>query len=251
MGFLSTLCLSAMNPGPAIRTEQPTMRMVMEALSFWQGLAGIDRSSERFMGAAAIGPWPIHRPSSSGFIVLEQSMASVVIMLQDIPRKMASLPASTATAICGFSLLLLFACFLKGRAGQWQGKNSNLRPLLVPPDGEEISLTMFLDRVLSNLVVNISKQLHDFVKEHPSEPVDFKRFFQNKLFALLLKQALGEEVKSVYIEEFGATLSKDVIFKVLVLDMMHSAIEAVTKALIKEQKKRIAAGKDLDSYTDF
>ncbi|KAI4389912.1 hypothetical protein MLD38_002079 [Melastoma candidum] len=132
-----------------------------------------------------------------------------------------------------------------------------------------------------NLVENVSKQLYDYVKDTPSERVNFRRFFENELFALSLKQALGEDVKSVKVDELGATLSRDEILKVLVSDMMQGAIEvdwrdffpflqwvpnkawedkirrfafrrkAVTKALIAQQKKRIAAGKDLDSYTDF
>ncbi|KAI4366406.1 hypothetical protein MLD38_022287 [Melastoma candidum] len=302
------------------------------------------------------------------------------MVLQDLPRKMASLPALTAAAIGGFSLLLLFAYILKGRVGQrqGQGRNSNLRPLPEVPGipvlgnlhqlkekkphktftnwaetygpvysiktgastivvlnsaevAKEAMVTRYssissrklskaldiltsskcmvamsdydefhkmvkkyiLNNVLGpsaqkrlrgnrdNLVENISKQLNDFVNGHPCEPVNFRRFFQNELFALSLKQALGDEVKAVYVEELGTTLSKDEIFKVLVLDMMHGAIEvdwrdffpylqwvpnkawedkikqyafrrkAVTNALIREQKKRIATGKDLDSYTDF
>lgn len=85
-------------------------------------------------------------------------------------------------------------------------------------------------------------------------------------------QALGKNIESVYVEELGSTLSREDIFKVLVLDLMEGAIEvdwrdffpylkwvpnktmenkiqriasrrnAVMNALIKEQKKRIASG---------
>jgi ent-kaurene oxidase len=85
-------------------------------------------------------------------------------------------------------------------------------------------------------------------------------------------QALGNDLKSIYVEELGSTLSKDDIFKVLVTDLMEGAIEvdwrdffpylrwipnksvelklqraasrrqAVMNALIKEQKARIASG---------
>ena len=85
-------------------------------------------------------------------------------------------------------------------------------------------------------------------------------------------QALGKDVESVYVEELGQEMSKKEIFNVLVLDPMMGAIEvdwrdffpylrwvpnrsmemkvqrivarktAVTRALINEQKKRIALG---------
>lgn len=86
-------------------------------------------------------------------------------------------------------------------------------------------------------------------------------------------QAVGKVVESIYVKEIGATLSKDEIFKILVLDAMEGAIEvdwrdffpylgwipnkgvemkiqrmhsrrqAVMNALINEAKRRIASGK--------
>lgn len=85
-------------------------------------------------------------------------------------------------------------------------------------------------------------------------------------------QALGKDVESIYVEELGQEMSKKEIFDVLVIDPMVGAIEvdwrdffpylrwvpnrsmeikiqrmvtrkrAVTRALIDEQKKRIARG---------
>lgn len=86
-------------------------------------------------------------------------------------------------------------------------------------------------------------------------------------------QALGSNVESIYVEELGSTLSREDIYKTLVVDIMEGAIEvdwrdffpylkwipnrsvekkiqnlyvrrkAVMKALMNEQKKRIASGK--------
>lgn len=88
-------------------------------------------------------------------------------------------------------------------------------------------------------------------------------------------QALGRDVESVYVDELGKTLSRQEIFKVLVLDMMEGAIEvdwrdffpylkwvpnksfevkirekhfrrlAVMNALIKEHKKWLDSGEVL------
>jgi ent-kaurene oxidase len=85
-------------------------------------------------------------------------------------------------------------------------------------------------------------------------------------------QALGEDVSSVYVEEFGKVISMEEIYQATVMDMMMCAIEvdwrdffpylrwipnrsfetrvlttegrrtAVMRALINEQKKRIARG---------
>lgn len=98
-------------------------------------------------------------------------------------------------------------------------------------------------------------------------------------FVLLLNlnvQAIGEDVESIYVEDLGTILSREEIFKILVLDPMEGAIDvdwrdffpflrwipnkgfedkihqmhfrrvAVMKALIEKQKKRIASGKVLD-----
>jgi len=86
-------------------------------------------------------------------------------------------------------------------------------------------------------------------------------------------QALGSNIESIYVEELGATLSRDDIYRILVLDMMEGAIEVdwrdffpylrwipnksvekkiqnlyfrrevVMRALMNEQKKRVDSGK--------
>lgn len=87
-----------------------------------------------------------------------------------------------------------------------------------------------------------------------------------------IRKAIGEDVESIYVEEFGTILSRQEIFKILVIDPMEGAIEvdwrdffpylkwipnktferriqqmhfqrqAVMKALIQQQKKRISSG---------
>ncbi|XP_077212339.1 ent-kaurene oxidase 2-like isoform X1 [Tasmannia lanceolata] len=131
------------------------------------------------------------------------------------------------------------------------------------------------------MIENTTKCLHANVKEHPLLPVNLREIFKKELFRLALKQALGKDVESIYVEELGKQLSKWEMFDVLVVDPMMGAIEvdwrdffpylrwvpnkgiemkirrivsrtsAVMKALIQEQKKRIASGEDIDCYTDF
>ncbi|KAL8522948.1 hypothetical protein ACS0TY_013049 [Phlomoides rotata] len=131
------------------------------------------------------------------------------------------------------------------------------------------------------MINNICEQFHAHVKMHPSEAVNFRKIFQSELFGLSLKQAIGEDLESIYVKELGATLSRHEIFKILVLDPMEGAIEvdwrdffpflkwipnksfenkiqkmhfqrkAVMMALIEQQKKRIASGKDVNCYLDY
>ena len=87
-------------------------------------------------------------------------------------------------------------------------------------------------------------------------------------------------MESIYVKELGSTLSKDEVFKILVLDIMEGAIEvdwrdffpylrwvpnkgvemkiqrlctrrqAVMDVLISEAKSRIASGQELNCYVD-
>lgn len=129
---------------------------------------------------------------------------------------------------------------------------------------------------------NVLSRLHSHVKNSPQEAVNFRRVFEWELFGIALKQAFGKDIeKPIYVEELGTTLSRDEIFKVLVLDIMEGAIEvdwrdffpylrwipnkrmetkiqqlyfrrkAVMTALINEQKKRIASGEEINCYIDF
>ncbi|KAG5021410.1 hypothetical protein JHK85_017752 [Glycine max] len=73
-----------------------------------------------------------------------------------------------------------------------------------------------------------------------TEAVNFRKIFASELFGLALKQSVGSNVESIYVEKLGGSLSKDDIHKILV----EGAIEvSVMEALIDEQKKRIASGK--------
>ncbi|CAM8942312.1 unnamed protein product [Rhodiola kirilowii] len=131
------------------------------------------------------------------------------------------------------------------------------------------------------MIENMVRRLHEHVKSHPLEAVDFRKIFQSELFRLSMKQALGRDIESIYVEELGATLSSDEICQVLVLELMEGAIdvdwrdffpylrwipnknfekrlqrlcfrrEIVMKALINEQKKRIASGEEVNCYLDY
>ncbi|KAM3341955.1 ent-kaurene oxidase [Capsicum galapagoense] len=131
------------------------------------------------------------------------------------------------------------------------------------------------------LVENVSKQLHDLVRNDPKEAVNLRKPFQSELFALALKQALGKDIEAIYVEELDATLPREELLKILVLDIMEGAIdvdwrdffpylkwvpnksfehriqrkhlrrEAVMKALITEQKKHITSGEELNSYIGY
>lgn len=131
------------------------------------------------------------------------------------------------------------------------------------------------------LVENITSKFHSHVKISPHQAVDFREIFESELFGLSLKEALGKDVQTLYVDELGATLSREDIFHVLVLDPMEGAIDvdwrdffpylswvpnkdletriqrmyfhrhAVMNALLEQQKKRIASGEVLNSYADF
>ncbi|KAF3951409.1 hypothetical protein ACB098_01G036100 [Castanea mollissima] len=131
------------------------------------------------------------------------------------------------------------------------------------------------------MIENISNKLHAHIKNSPLQAVNFKKIFEYELFGLALKQSLGHDVESIYVEELEGTLSRAEIFKVLVSDLMEAAIEvdwrdffpylkwipnksyemkiqrmvferqAVMNALIKAQKKRIASGEEVSSYLTY
>ncbi|BAT81578.1 Ent-kaurene oxidase [Vigna angularis] len=132
-----------------------------------------------------------------------------------------------------------------------------------------------------NLVENILSQFGEHVKTSSDLPVNFRNIFASELFILALKQGLGSNIESVYVEEFSATLSREDLYRILVLDMMEGAIEVdwrdffpylrwipnssvenkiqnlyfrrevVMKALMNEQKKRMDSGKVLNCFFDY
>ncbi|MCL7047301.1 hypothetical protein MKW94_020498 [Papaver nudicaule] len=132
------------------------------------------------------------------------------------------------------------------------------------------------------MIDNIVRRLHAHAKENPLKSVNFRMIFQTELFGLALKQALGMDVtSSKYIEGLGETLSRDEIYKVLVLDPLTQGTEVkwrdffsylrwvpnksyemligrtdtrrqeVMKTLIEEQQKRISSGEVINCYLDW
>ncbi|KAG6591351.1 Ent-kaurene oxidase, chloroplastic, partial [Cucurbita argyrosperma subsp. sororia] len=130
------------------------------------------------------------------------------------------------------------------------------------------------------MIDNISSQLFAHVKDSPSESVNFRRIFESELFRLALKETLGKDIESIYVDGLG-TLPREDLFRVLVIDPMEGAIEVdwrdffpylkwipnksvenkirqmdfcrrvTMMSLIEEQKKRIAAGEETNCYADF
>lgn len=131
------------------------------------------------------------------------------------------------------------------------------------------------------MMENVSKHLHSYVKNNPLKAVNFREIFKFELFGLALKQALGEDIESIYVDAIGTEFSREEIFQVLVIDPMMGAIEvdwrdffpylkwipnksietkingmdfrrqAVMKALIGKQRKRISSGEVKNSYLDY
>lgn len=131
------------------------------------------------------------------------------------------------------------------------------------------------------LIENVSSKLHAHIKKSPLQAVNFRKVFEFELFGVALKEALGHDLESIYVEELGRTLSKEEVFKILVADVMEGAIEvdwrdffpslqwipnksfdmkikriyslrlAVMNALIKKQKDRFASGEEVDCYLSY
>ncbi|CAI0558534.1 unnamed protein product [Linum tenue] len=131
------------------------------------------------------------------------------------------------------------------------------------------------------MVENIATKLRDHAEARPGEALNFRKIFETELFGLSTRQAIGKDVESIYVEELGSTVSREEIFRILVLDQMEGAIEvdwrdffpylrwipnpsfekkirrmnflrrAVMNALIKECKQRIASGDVIDCYIDY
>ncbi|MCL7022532.1 hypothetical protein MKW94_022637 [Papaver nudicaule] len=133
------------------------------------------------------------------------------------------------------------------------------------------------------MIDNVVQHLHAHAKANSIDlPVNFRRILQTEIFGLSLKQALGKDIgSSKYIEGLGETLSRDEIFKVLVLDPLSGGAEVdwrdffpylrwvpyksfemhiglmetrrleVMKTLIEEQQKRISSGERMNCYLDW
>jgi len=128
---------------------------------------------------------------------------------------------------------------------------------------------------------NMLSTLCTLVNDDPHSPINFREVFKDELLRLSLIQSLGEDVSSVYVEDFGREISKEEIYQVTVVEMMMCAIEvdwrdffpylswvpnksfetrvltaesrrtAVVRALVHQQKNRIARGEAKISYLDF
>uniref|UniRef100_A0A7N0ZQB3 Ent-kaurene oxidase n=1 Tax=Kalanchoe fedtschenkoi TaxID=63787 RepID=A0A7N0ZQB3_KALFE len=128
---------------------------------------------------------------------------------------------------------------------------------------------------------NLCKQFHAGAKARPLEAANYRAIFDLELFALAIRQAVGDDVDSLYVEELGTTLSKEEMYKTMVTDLMEASIEvdwrdffpymswvpnksieenmkrlvsrriAVVKAMIRHQKKRFSEGKELNCFLDY
>ncbi|KAK4276639.1 hypothetical protein QN277_014765 [Acacia crassicarpa] len=128
---------------------------------------------------------------------------------------------------------------------------------------------------------NMSQRLNEHVKASPNKVVNFRDIFATELFGLALKLVMGEVVNAIYVKELGETITKDELYKSLVLVFMEGAIEvdwrdffpylkwipnksfeekilgihlrrkALMRALIEKEKKRIASGMEVNSYIDY
>ncbi|KAI3688924.1 hypothetical protein L2E82_46863 [Cichorium intybus] len=131
------------------------------------------------------------------------------------------------------------------------------------------------------MMENVSNELHTLFKNFPNKEVNLRKIFQSELFGLGMKQTMGKDLESLYVEDLETTMKRDEIFQVLVVNPMMSAIEVdwreifpyfrwvpnksfeykmhqmytrrkvVMKALIQEHIKRIASGQNLNSYIDY
>ncbi|XP_047074129.1 ent-kaurene oxidase 2-like [Lolium rigidum] len=131
------------------------------------------------------------------------------------------------------------------------------------------------------MIENMLRTYHKLVTDDPNAPQNFREVFKAELFRLSVIQSLGVDVSSVYVKEFEREVSKEEIYQTIVVDMMMCAIDvdwrdffpylrwipntsfetrvlrtesrrtAVMRALIHQQKKRIACGEAKVCYLDI
>ncbi|GAB4852020.1 hypothetical protein Ancab_016213 [Ancistrocladus abbreviatus] len=132
-----------------------------------------------------------------------------------------------------------------------------------------------------SMISSIMDRLYDHVKYSSFQAVNFREIYQSELFCLALKEVLGFEGPSIYVEDLGTTLTRNEMLHVLVLDMMDLATEvdwrdffpylrwvpnkkvetkirsadfrrhAVMKALIEEHRRKTNAGKEINCYLNL
>ncbi|CAM8975832.1 unnamed protein product [Rhodiola kirilowii] len=128
---------------------------------------------------------------------------------------------------------------------------------------------------------NLCKRFHVDAKARPLEAANYRAIFDSELFALAIRQAVGNDVDSLYVEELGTTISKEEMYKILVTDVMEGGIEvdwrdffpylrwipnksmeenmkcvvsrrnAVIREIIRQQRKRLSEGKELNCFLDY
>ncbi|KAL0917838.1 hypothetical protein M5K25_012935 [Dendrobium thyrsiflorum] len=131
------------------------------------------------------------------------------------------------------------------------------------------------------MIENVVSKLFAKINDEEYSLVELREPFQSELFQLALKQSLGNDVDSIYVEELGQTILKKEMIKILVLDPLIAVIEvdwrdffpylrwipnksmemkiqrtairktAVTKALINQQRERIGRGEKISCYLDY
>ncbi|KAK6939539.1 Cytochrome P450 [Dillenia turbinata] len=125
------------------------------------------------------------------------------------------------------------------------------------------------------MIANCTTQMHAHVKNNPGQALNFRSIFQSELFGIAMKQAVGRDLESLYVPEFGHSVTRHELLEILVTAPMEGAIEvdwrdffpylrwvpnkrvedkintmdfrrdAVMRALINEQRKRFdTAGED-------
>eukprot|EP01018_Ginkgo_biloba_P017075 Gb_09123 [translate_table: standard] len=81
-----------------------------------------------------------------------------------------------------------------------------------------------------NMLQKIMESIHSHVKANlagSSEGLDVRKTFVSELFPYSVKQIIGRDMESIYVEELGGTLSKWQLYDILVEDLMKAAIEEV------------------------
>ncbi|KAF2324429.1 hypothetical protein GH714_013965 [Hevea brasiliensis] len=111
------------------------------------------------------------------------------------------------------------------------------------------------------LLENISNELHAHVQTSPEEAVNFREIFESQLFGIALKERGDFTVLVLDPMEGAIDVDWRDFFPYLKwipnkrwemkIQQMHLRRHAVMNALIKEQKKRIASGEELNSYLEF
>lgn len=137
------------------------------------------------------------------------------------------------------------------------------------------SIHSLRESMLQSIMDNIHSQ------SVSAEGVNLRQIFINELFTFALKAVIGRDIESIYVEEIGSNLSKWEVYEILVADPMKGAIEvdwrdffpylrwvpyqhveenmkrmdrrrnAVLRALIEDQKKLLAFGKEPNCYLDI